>query len=123
MATALMFAISSPLHAQKKPPDCPPSGPKPNISACVGHIPDLLKSGYQFSAGSDISPDQTERVRTKTSIPPTFDNAKYNTGSLYLQKGTDLLVCRYTIVTENPQSSGMPSPQSALAQSYCYRIQ
>jgi hypothetical protein len=93
------------------------------VSLKIGSIEQCIGKGYKFVGGSDISSSQNISVSTTTKAPFIYKNALTNTGSLYLQKDTDLLICSYTIVTSNPAAGSQdlaappPSPHSA-----CYRL-
>lgn len=92
------------------------------ISDDIGTVSALLASGYKFVGGSDISAEQKQRVPTTTAPPMKFGDAKYKTGSAYLEKDSDLVICSFTIVMSNPLVGPAPTGDQAVIGSKCYRI-
>jgi len=88
-------------------------------SAC---ITELIQRGYQFAGGSDMGAEQTERVQTNLAAPYSYGDAKYRTGSAYFRKGSELVICSYTIVTTNPRKGESAAGDPALVGSKCYEI-
>jgi hypothetical protein len=85
------------------------------VSKIVGAIPDALEAGFKFVTGSDISPVKDQQVL----IGGVKSNANIRTGSIYLMKNNELLVCRYIIVEANPSPDDQDYAKPA---SVCYKI-
>jgi hypothetical protein len=98
------------------------TSPSPCPAAVVQCVSNLLQQGYHFLGGSDISAEQKQRVSVNTIAPPNYDDAKYKTGSIYLIKGNDLVICSYTVVTSNPRAGAPSAGDQAIVGSKCYEV-
>ncbi len=63
-----------------------------------GTVPELLAAGFKFAAGSQLSPspDQNSKIMASGT-----NQAWTRSGTVYLVKDKDLLVCIFMVVQEN----------------------
>jgi hypothetical protein len=85
------------------------------MSKTAGGIPEALNAGFKFVTGTDLSAKKDEPVRVG-SVP---SKAVIRTGSVYLAKNDELLVCPYTIVEINPSLDDQDYVKPG---SVCYKI-
>jgi hypothetical protein len=85
------------------------------ISKIAGAIPDALGTGFKFVTGSELGPQKDQQVQ----LGAVSSKATTRTGSIYLAKNNELLVCRYTIVETNPSRDDEDYLKPS---SVCYKI-